>query len=243
MVNKGMGRHINHTSKNKMELTKVYNERRNSESVLDIIHRFQKLREDRAKQTGHHLHGHASHFADVKTTATETKLTHSRISERPSSGDRKLRRVESDNHLFKRRSSVPSIFRPFEDTLTIDDTVDDINKNRGTKQDPPLSTPYRRHSVSHAVFEYELAKAQEKKKRSSKVKKDKGMAGKSDDDELNNKWLVGKDLHAHYSLWDRPEYVKHNKRLHKIIKANQQATKTSDAVGDDSSGRPRLFSL
>ena len=87
-------------------------------------------------------------------------------------------------------------------------------------------TRYRRHSLPYTPFENELAKIYEKKakalmstnaenrpiiKRRTHGRKPGGKA-RANEDESEGWMLSGKDLHAFYSFWDRPEYLKRKER-------------------------------
>lgn len=172
-----------------MDILRVNKERRRSDSISDIISRFHKIREERARQS-------ANSFQFQSTPTPRSEM-------RPSSAKGQLNLGTTDI-VNKRRNSVPYVFRPLDPQVS-------------PRQDPPLFRDYRRHSISHAVYEYELAKAQIKQKRVAQVKKVKKSPRKKEaEDEDCRKWLVGEDLHNFYSFWDRPKYVEHRKQLEKL---------------------------
>lgn len=204
-----------------MNTLKLGKGRHRSDSITDIINRFHKIREDRAKLT-------ANSFQFLQQSLAVPKAD-----KRPSSAKRQsdLEKIENARN---RRKSVPYLYRP----------MDHQTLSASPRQDQPLYKDYRRHSISHAVYEYELAKAHLKNRRvsvSPVIKKPKVKQNNEVED--LPKWLVGTDLHQFYSLWDRPEYKQHRKKLAKL-NVNRPLPLPFEMKGDsEDTDRPRLSSF
>ena len=213
-----------------MDILRVNPERRGSDSISDIISRFHKIREDRAAKSPSHLFvPELPHPALLRKSRSQELNPVS--SARPHSAAKGELSLGTFGRSDRRRLSVPHIFRPF----------DGRSSSVTPRQDPPMYKEYRRHSISHAVYEYELAKIREKHKRLANG----SISNKSvkTDEEDVRRCLLGKDLHHYYSFWDRPEYVKHRKKLEKLRAVRPFPPLLRELNGDNGENRPRLSSL
>lgn len=230
-----MGYQSKKNYKQNMSILELKEKSRRRDSISDIIERFHRIKEERsAMEPGSHVY--SSSPKQRRTHSQNTQMEYTYFN-KPSSAERRLGTIKATDFNERRRQSVPHLFRPFDVRSSVDNGP---LSSRSPRQDPPLFTNYRRHSVSHAVYEYELAKAQDKKKKLLQAQKFKNN-GKTDDSEGMRRWLTGKELHAFYNIWDRPGNTKHNHRLEKL-KTNRHLLFPGENH-DSTDERPRLSSM